>query len=351
MDFAVKRARIASLAVVIVLLAGCLDGRLTSTPSGVPGWLTIYFSDPTAAGAGRLRGGPDAALASAIEQAQVSVELAVQDLNLWSLRDALLGAHERGVEVRMVVESDNLDREEIQALVAAGIPILGDRREGLMHNKFVVIDRQEVWTGSMNFTTSDVYRNDNHLARLRSEPLAENYAVEFAEMFDEDLFGTRTRAATPYPDLGINGTRLETLFSPDDGTAQRLIERIQEAQQSIHFLAFSFTQDEIADALIERAAAGVTVTGVMDAEQALSNIGSDYERFLQAGIPVRLDGNPGRMHHKVLILDERVVVLGSYNFSYSAETRNDENTLILHDPQTAALFLQEFTRIFDQAER
>jgi phosphatidylserine/phosphatidylglycerophosphate/cardiolipin synthase-like enzyme len=62
----------------------------------------------------------------------------------------LIDAHRRGVTVRLVTESDNMDVSEIQELREVGIPILGDRREGRMHNKFVVIDRQEVWTGSLN---------------------------------------------------------------------------------------------------------------------------------------------------------------------------------------------------------
>ncbi len=118
-----------------------------------------------------------------LHSARVSVDIAVLDLNLWSIRDALLEAYDRGVLVRMVVESDYLDTDEVQELKDAGIPVLGDRQEGLMHNKFVIIDRQEVWTGSMNFTISDTYQNNNNLQRIRSSRLAEDYTAEFEEMF------------------------------------------------------------------------------------------------------------------------------------------------------------------------
>jgi len=74
--------------------------------------------------------------------------IAVLSLSLWSICDALLDALRRGMNVSMVMESDNMDSDEVRELIAADIPILGDRREGLMHDKFVVIDRQEVWTGS-----------------------------------------------------------------------------------------------------------------------------------------------------------------------------------------------------------
>ncbi|MGB6422002.1 MAG: phospholipase D-like domain-containing protein [Anaerolineales bacterium] len=112
--------------------------------------LTAYFSDPENPVSSSYRGGPDEALADAIRDARVSVDMAIHFLDLWSIRDALIDAHRRGVTVRLVTESDNMDVPEIQELRAAGIPVLGDRREGCMHNKFVVIDRQEIWTGSLN---------------------------------------------------------------------------------------------------------------------------------------------------------------------------------------------------------
>ena len=95
------------------------------------------------------------------------------------------------------------------------------------------------------------------------------------------------------------------------------------------FLAYSFTSDDLTAALLERYQTGVDVAGVMEARQVESNTGSDYERLRAAGIDVRLDGNPDNMHHKVLIIDGQTVVTGSFNFSRSAEERNDENSLVM----------------------
>jgi phosphatidylserine/phosphatidylglycerophosphate/cardiolipin synthase-like enzyme len=229
--------------------------------------------------------------------------------------------------------------------------VLGDRRESLMHNKFTVIDRQEVWTGSLNYTISDGYRNNNNLLRLRSVRLAESYTREFDEMFVEDAFGAGSPANTPNPLVQVDGARVEIYFSPDDGAAERLVELVQGAQDSVYFLAYSFTLDELADALIERGQAGVRIAGVMEASQVESNTGSDYQRFLDTGLDVRLDGNPRNMHHKVLIIDETIVVTGSYNFSRSAETRNDENTLVIFDPEIADFYLEEFKRMEKVAEK
>jgi phosphatidylserine/phosphatidylglycerophosphate/cardiolipin synthase-like enzyme len=65
---------------------------------------------------------------------------------------------------------------------------------------------------------------------------------------------------------------------------------------------------------------------------------------------VRLDGNDGLMHNKVLIIDRRIVVTGSYNFTSSAETHNDENVVIISSPEFASRFLEEFQKIYDQAQ-
>ena len=103
----------------------------TSSPTdqvGDLGWYSVYFTQPDDPQAGSYRGGPDGDLAHAIEQAHLSVDIAAHQLNLWSIRDALLSAARRGVNVRLVVESDFMDEPEIEQLREAGIPILGDRR-------------------------------------------------------------------------------------------------------------------------------------------------------------------------------------------------------------------------------
>jgi phosphatidylserine/phosphatidylglycerophosphate/cardiolipin synthase-like enzyme len=309
----------------------------------------VYFSEPDNPNSATLRGGPDALLAESIEQARYSVDVALYDLNLWSIRDALLNAHQRGVEVRMVTDSDNILEPEIAELELAGIPVLGDRREPLMHHKFVVIDRLEVWTGSMNMTLNGAYRNENNLVRIRSAANAENYTREFEEMFVEDRFGALSLHDTPHPTFNLNGIMMEVYFSPDDDPGAHIIDLLQSADQSIDFMAYAFTADEIADTMLDRAEEGVTVRGVIERGQA-GNVGSEYERLHQSEIDVRLDSSQHSMHHKVIVIDGQIVVTGSYNFSRSAQEYNDENVLIIHDVATATRFLLEFERIFSTAE-
>lgn len=314
-------------------------------------WIDIYFTDPDSPLASQETGGPDTPLAASIDAARLTVDVAIYSLSLTSIRNALIHAHERGVQVRVVMESDNMDGSAPQALIDAGIPVLGDRREGLMHDKFVVIDRSEVWLGSMNYTFSGAYEDNNDLIHVRSDKMAEDYTKEFEEMFLDDKFGPDVVPETPNPDFNVDGTRVEVLFSPDDGVASRVYDILTEAEKSIYFLAFSFTSDDLGQIIRSQAKNGLDVAGVMDEGQIKSNIGTEYDPFKQAGLKVLADSNEGLMHHKTIIIDDQIVITGSYNFTNSAETRNDENLVVFYNPAIANFYMQEFNRIYDQAQQ
>lgn len=307
----------------------------------------VFFTRPDRPAAKPGYGGPDEALAEALRQARQEVVMAAYELDNPAIVDALVDIARRGVQVRLVLETDNLHEDVLRRLKEAGIPYATDRREGYMHHKFVVIDRSDVWTGSMNFTFNGAYRNNNNLVHLRSHRLAQNYLQEFEEMFAQKHFGAASQANTPYARLVINGITVENFFLPEERAIDRLVELTQQAQTEVLFLAFSFTDNELGEALWARHKAGVTVRGVMEASQVGS--GSEYERLRRLGVDVRLDGNPYAMHHKVLIWDGRIVAFGSYNFSRRAEHVNDENLLIVHDPALAQAFREEFQYIYERA--
>ena len=347
---------ISFLIILVLTSSGCAPtGQILRTPTPaataiISEWYSLYFTHPNSPTARSYRGGPDEILSKAINQARVSVDMAVYDLNLWSIRDALVNAHHRGVTVRLVTESDNMDEQEIQDLKDAGIEVLGDRHEGLMHDKFVVIDRNEVWTGSMNFTTGGGYLDNNNLVRIRSSRLAEAYTEEFEQMFVDDRFGREKVTSTANHNIMVNDSLIEVYFSPEDGTLAHILNAVNQAQESIYFLAYSFTSDTLSQTLIERAKAGVIVQGVFDKDQYRSNSGTEYDNLRNAGVEVYLDANPQLMHHKVILIDQQVIITGSYNFSNNAEYNNDENTLIIHNHDIAAQFLAEYQLIYQLAK-
>jgi phosphatidylserine/phosphatidylglycerophosphate/cardiolipin synthase-like enzyme len=211
-----------------------------------------------------------------------------------------------------------------------------------------VIDERWVWTGSMNWTINGVYRNNNDVIIIDSSDMATNYSREFAEMFDEDRFGELSLNDTPFPFLVVGEAAVETAFSPDDNVAARVGRSLDRATKSIDVLAFAFTSDPLAEALLAAHARGVRVRGVFEAAR-IGDLGSDVERLRAAGLPLRLDTNPNTMHHKAILIDGNVVITGSYNFTRSAEERNDENLLIIDDADLYSRYAEQFDQLYQQA--
>lgn len=306
--------------------------------------IQVYFT--SSEGQAGESGALEEALLNDLNGASQSIDIAMYNFSLVRAADALLDAKQRGVRVRMVTDSDALDGAQIHRLEKGGIPMLGDRHEGLMHDKFLVIDGRIVWTGSLNLTGSGAYQDHNNLARFSSSGLAENYTTEFEEMFVKDQFGSDSPANTPHKKLEVAGASVENYFAPEDKVSPKIVDRLREARTSIHFLAYSFTSDPISQAMLDRAKAGVEVRGVFDADQYKSNTGGEYLRMKRGVKTVRLDGSPGLMHHKVIVIDGKTVIFGSYNFTASAERTNDENIVIVTSPKLAAQFEQEFEKVY-----
>ena len=292
-----------------------------------------------------------AALAD-LRAARASIDVAAFDFDIEVLSKALVQARQRGVLVRLVLDSENLLTPEVaeQAgwLQQAGITVQFDRREPFMHDKFIVVDRAVTWLGSWNLTTNDTFRNNNNMLRFASREVAADYANEFEQMF-KGRFGTSKVSATPFPKIRLGSATIEVYFSPEDGVAKHVLQRLQEARKSIRFMAFSYTEDKISDAMIAKFKAGLAVSGVFEAQNA-GGSGADFNRLKQSGIDVLQDGNCYILHHKVIVIDERTVITGSYNFTGSAERDNDENLVIVDDSDLARAYLGEFRRVYAQAQ-
>jgi len=309
------------------------------------GALSVYFTQPDSSKADLLNGGTETALMTAINQARISVDVAIYQLSLKNITQSLIQAHQRNVQVRVLTDSDHLGWQQIKALSNAGIAVKGDQRSALMHNKFTVIDNKQVWTGSMNYTYNGAYHHDENLLKLDSIAAASTYNEEFEQLW----VGIHRQANASASVFTINNSTVQVYFSPDDHfRTQHLIPLLQAAKQSVHFMAFAFTSSDISNTLSHLKQQGVEIKGVVDSSQAGASA-AQYDDLKNKGIDVLLDGNPKILHHKVMIIDQRYVVTGSYNFSQNAETRNDENSVIIDNTALAARYEQEFRRVYQTA--
>jgi phosphatidylserine/phosphatidylglycerophosphate/cardiolipin synthase-like enzyme len=301
----------------------------------------------------------DALVAASIIAATQSVDVALKDLRLDSITNALITASRRGVPVRVVAETDSLaGRSDFQALREAGIPVSDDQQQGLMNNRFIVIDHSQVWTGSVDYNVSGVFREYDAMVRIFSPEIAADYTKEFDEMFVNSQFGQIVVPETPYPSVVIQGTRVDVLFSPDDFVVARLSQLLEGAQESIYFLAYAFASTELGTIIRDKAAQGIVVGGVLEFDLVDPNrvnpnldLVEELNLFRQAGLDVRLDGGPEVMYHKIMIIDGKIVVMGSYDFTNRAENENDENVLIIYDEKVAQKFMEEFQRVQSRARQ
>ncbi|PKL75152.1 MAG: hypothetical protein CVV27_16840, partial [Candidatus Melainabacteria bacterium HGW-Melainabacteria-1] len=298
---------------------------------------------------------PSVALAELIGSAKRSVDIAAFELDNHTIRDAILKAHADGRKVRVVTDSDYAHEPDLQALITAGIEVIEDKRSGLMHNKFVVIDHgtpeAAVWTGSMNMTDNCVTKNNNNSLLIRSPELAANFHMEFEEMFVAKAFGITSPNAVPHPRVTVGKTLIETHFAAEGRVAGKVAEALNRAEQSIHFMAFSFTHDAIGQVVAQKLTdpeRPVTVRGVFEKTGSGTQY-SEYGKLKALGADVRTDGNPKILHHKVFVIDGKTVITGSFNFSDSADQKNDENLLIIEDPELAKQYLAEFNRVYQNS--
>ena len=317
-------------------------------------WWEVYFADPlNINNPDNWQNSIEARLIDKIDAAQKSIHIASFEFDLTPVAEALVAAKERGVEVRWVTDDEHgLEADEepghgqFAMLEEAGIEIKDDGRSALMHNKFWVFDGEWVWTGSTNITVNGIFKQNNNVIAIRSTKLAEIYEREFQEMWEGE-FGPRSPSTVDQQSLTLNGTPIQVYFSSEDDVLSHIIPIVQTAQTNIRFLAFSFTDYPLAQAMIDRAAAGADVAGVFE------KVGSETEsaelRTLYcAKVPVRQYGNPSFLHHKLTIIDNRIVITGSLNFSTNADTSNDENVIVVDNPDIAKLYMQEFERVWAQ---
>ncbi len=143
---------------------------------------------------------------------------------------------------------------------------------------------------------------------------------------------------------------ISVYFSPRGGCEGAVVRAIKSAKHSIDVAIYAFTNRKIASALIGASKSGVKVRVIMDRETARSR-SSVLPFLLKEGIPVRLKrgSRGGLMHNKYAVIDGRVVLTGSFNWTRSAERRNDENLVVIRGKEVAQKFEENFEKLWSLA--
>jgi phosphatidylserine/phosphatidylglycerophosphate/cardiolipin synthase-like enzyme len=314
-------------------------------------------------------------VAEFLDGARTSLEFALYDIRLQDeaaeiFQRALLAAQDRGVAVRLVYNVDHpgpipvppppkTAPELLEALPVPTKPIPGV--PDLMHHKYVVRDRDTVWTGSMNWTEDSWTRQENVVAIVRSAELGHAYGLNFDQLWEDGLLlGGRVE---PRP-VDVGGIDVRPWFAPEHGEAlaHRIAKRIGQAKRRVRIASPVLSSGPILGTLAEVCSDGkVDVAGVVDDTQVdgvlyqwrLNGNASwkvpALRRFLEAA---RFAGKPSTkwahdtvhdfMHAKIVVADE-ISFIGSFNLSHSGEL-NAENVLEIRDGKLAdelAAFVDE----------
>jgi phosphatidylserine/phosphatidylglycerophosphate/cardiolipin synthase-like enzyme len=307
-------------------------------------------------------------IAAFLEPARETLEIALYDVRLDDdteqiVEHALVSAHERGVHVRLIYNLDEADQRppvppppltkpdliESLPFETAGVPGWPD----LMHHKYVIRDRDAVWTGSTNWTDDSWTREENVILIVESRALAIRFQDDFAQ-----LWKTRQVAKSGKVDssaVDVDGVPVRPWFSPKRGEklAQRIATAIGAAERRIRVASPVITSGPILGTLAEVAADGrVDLAGVVDATQ----IAEVFEQWRRSGNVAwkgaslhflleraSFSGKPSTpyapravhdyMHAKVTVADD-IVFIGSFNLSHSGE-QNAENVLEIEDARLA----------------
>ena len=218
-----------------------------------------------------------------------------------------------------------------------------DPKYSQMHNKFCILDGKTILTGSMNPTFRDTSVNYNNFLVFHSIQMASAYEKEFKQMFN-GTFSAKKKEVSKIHDFFVNDETVNVYFCPQDWCATKILYALDTAQESIYFMTFSFTHDQMGELLVKKHSLGVDVRGLFEKSQ--NNDYSEFPRLNASGIPIKWEATGANLHHKVFIIDKKIVVTGSMNPSLNGDTSNDENVVIIHDEELALSFYNEFERIY-----
>jgi hypothetical protein len=309
-----------------------------------------------------------------INRAKHTLDIAQYDYNqdTWNgayanIAAAVDSAYKRGVVVRWIY--DGGESNHGLASLDTGIHTLGrpSGGSGIMHDKFIIIDAYSsdpadaiVSTGSEDWSSEMMYKDYNNILFLQDSALAHAYTDEFNMMWGSSTATPNASLAKFGPakrDLGshtfyIDGNLVELYFSPSDNTNTHINNAIATANTDLYTGVYCFTEVANADGITAKKASGVYTLAIVDqyTQTASPTVYSTLSTSLGAGFKEYTGSYI--YHNKMVIIDpsdtcsDPQVLTGSHNWTVSANSYNDENTVIIHNDTIANMYYQSFTQNF-----
>lgn len=286
-----------------------------------------------------------------IAHASEQVDLVTPGLDLERISDALIAAHGRGVQVRVLedasTQSDPPVAEMTARLQEAGIEPVLRQAEGELGGAFLVVDRRITWIGSWELSQQALTEDLHYVLRFDLVPLANDFGTEFEEMYTDGAFGTHSTRDTPQPYLSlVDAGQIYVYFSPDDDPLEQVMVATSGAENSLLLMMEGVDLAPAIDRLKTDAHRPRTATwGLFDAKGP-SSLDTLYV-FEEAGMGLRVYSGAGRLRENLIIVDNEVVFLLSQPFTESSLEQNDGYVLVIWDPALIETLQGEFERVYD----
>lgn len=376
--------------------------------------LEVYFNYPGTQPNRHRSPEFDVRTAQLIDEARKEVYWAMYGFSRKVIIDAVLRAVQRGLDVQLAGDfgtystgGEGYLRFEDLMRRYPNAKLISGNSQSIQHNKFMVVDRRYVMTGTGNITDSEIDRNYNVWVIIESRELAEDF-INDHQMMMSGRFGHAKERIDYNNVFDVGGVKVEAYFSPHEDAMSRFLQAVAEAKENIYFAIFAFTHDALGRLLIEKHrqfyalnqqdGKNRQVRGIMDRSQLTHNqyieiyrmagaCGHDYEFQTSstdknpftatwsvpnaqntrcfAPIDFRIDGNEnnnyigdwqaggGRLHAKTIAVDAGTpnakLLLGSFNWSPNANNNNDENLIVIHSPAIVERYLEFWRGIYKDA--
>ncbi len=254
------------------------------------------------------------------------------------------------IDIKIIIDN-TINNEPVKTCLAANdIDIIDDSSatdlHHIMHDKFMIVDGSKLIVSTVNFITSDFYKNNNTAIYIESKTLSYFYREEFLHMWNNGngLFGTdKTEDHSFIAFINYSGRTIifEGYFSPQYyGDRSRIPSEIlgflTRADHDIFFASYIFTTSyyvtPIYNALVDAYRAGKTVKGVFDELMNVDVPGRRLYWLIDNNVPIAIDNHEYKMHAKLCTIDNITAIIGSWNPTKSATTIHDENILVIRDP-------------------
>ncbi len=283
-----------------------------------------------------------------IDGAQESVDAAQFTFSRRNIEDALVAAHERGVTVRVAMDSaQERDGSLSRRLKDRGVDVRFIKGNdngsfvGIMHSKFMIVDRSTLLTGSNNWSSTGTSINEENTIVVKAtevDPQVAGFQCHFNAIWDSR------------PDSSVSCSNEVVAFTPGSPAKNMIRDEIRASKFSVYVLMHHFTFGDLVKELAKAQERGVEVRVIVNVPDRAEHSGSNWDRLIAAGGQLRYKQvNTDAfqlMHNKLVVIDDRVLINGSGNWSGSAFFNNFENYVRYTDLDVVESFSDLYHRLW-----